>query len=329
MSLASFSTLVVSAIAAVAAIVIGLSWLIARLWCMPRRRIPARGPLDYGLVDEPILFSSNGVPLRGWLIPPASRQDPAPTVIVAHGWSGNAADMLPAARVLREAGFAVALYDARGHGASGKDGPITILKFAEDIRACLDYLGTRPDLDPGRIGVLGHSLGGSGALLAAAMDPRVRAVVSCSAFADPRTITADFLRRFHIPLWPFLPLVCRFIERWLGTRMEDVAPKNVIGRIRAPLLLLHGARDRFIPPQHMEVLYGAARSARAESRRLANRHHFDVTTDTRCGAEIVAFFGEHLGGSVPLRPNDEPLSIGGEVGLAAHVVRSPAPPIAR
>lgn len=329
MSLASVSTLVGIAIAAAAALVIGLSWLIARLWCMPRRRIPARGPLDYGLPFEPISFSSNGVPLRGWLIPPASGRVPAPTVIVAHGWSGNAADMLPAARVLRATGLAAALFDARGHGASGKDGPITILKFAEDIRACLDHLGTRPDLDPARIGVLGHSLGGSGAILAASVDPRIRAVASCSAFADPRTITADFLRRFHIPLWPFLPLVCRFIERWLGTGMGDVAPKNAIGRIRAPLLLLHGARDRFIPPEHMEVLYGAARRECAESRRLANRHHADVTTDARCGEEIVAFFGNLLGRPVPMRLDDEPLSTGGEAPLAPHEVRSPAPPIAR
>ena len=294
MSLANFSALVIIAVAATAGLVIGLSWAIARLWCMPRRRIPSKGPLDYGLAYEPISFSSNDVPMRGWFIPPASRPDPAPTVIVAHGWSGNAADMLPAARVLQRAGLAVALYDARGHGTSGKDGPITILKFAEDIQACLDYLGSRSDVDPDRIGLLGHSLGGSGALLAASVDSRVHAVVSCSAFADPRTITADFLRRLHIPLWPFLPLVCRFIERWLGTRMEEVAPKNRAGRIRAPLLLLHGTRDQFIPPKHMEALYGAVSHERVEMRRLLNRHHVDVTTDANCGDEIVAFFEKHL-----------------------------------
>jgi len=327
MSLASSATLAAIAVTTAAALVIGLSWLIARLWCMPRRRIPARGPLDYALAYQPISFSSDGVPLRGWLIPPAPKRDPAATVIVAHGWSGNAADMLPAARVLHAAGFAVALFDARGHGTSGGDGPITIVKFAEDIRACLDCLETRPDVDPGRIGLLGHSIGGSGALLAASVDARVRAVVSCSAFADPRMITADFLRRFHIPLRPFLPLVCRFIERWLGTRMEDIAPKTRISRIEAPLLLLHGTRDRFIPPQHMEILYGAARRERAESRRLANRRHADVTTDARCGEEIVAFFGNHLSRPVPAGADDKKCSVGEP--LAPPQVRPPAPPIAR
>jgi pimeloyl-ACP methyl ester carboxylesterase len=282
------------AVAGTAGLVIGFSWLIARLWCAPRRRAPLKDPMDYGLAYEPVSFTSNNGPLRGWFVPRAPGPGPAPTVIVAHGWSGNAADMLPAARILHGAGFAVALYDARGHGSSGKDGPITILKFAEDIETCLDYLGTRSDVDHDRIGLLGHSLGGSGALLAASEDSRVHAVVSCSAFADPRTITADFLSRLHIPCWPFLSLVCRFIERWLGTNMEEVAPKNRISRISAPLLLLHGARDRFIPPEHMDALYGASRHDRVEVRRLLNRHHADVRTDARCGDEIVAFFGQHL-----------------------------------
>ena len=126
------------------------------------------------------------------------------------------------------------------------------------------------------------------------MDRRVRAVVSCSAFADPRTITADFLRRFHVPIWPFLALVCAFIERWLGTTMEDVAPENHIGQIEVPLLRIHGEQDRFIPPAHAARLYAMADPERAQMRLLAGRRHFDVTKDVRCGAEIVQFFRAHL-----------------------------------
>ncbi len=126
------------------------------------------------------------------------------------------------------------------------------------------------------------------------MDRRVRAVVSCSAFSDPRAITADFLRRLHIPLWPFLPLVCLFIERWLGTRMESVTPARRVGEIGVPLLLLHGDSDRFIPPAHMEALYTQAARDRVEMRHLPDRRHADVTTDAGCGEEIVGFFSTHL-----------------------------------
>ncbi len=297
MSVGGVLTLVAAGASTVIALVIALSWVIARLWCAPRRRPASKSPVDYDLPYELITFRSKNVAIRGWLIPPASEPGPTATIVLAHGWSGNAADMLPAARVLHRARFAVVLYDARGHGVSGKDGPITILKFAEDIRACLDYLGTRPDVGHSRIGLLGHSVGGSSALLAASMDSRVQAVVSCSAFADPRTITKDFLMRLHIPVWPFLSLVCRFIERWLGTSMEEVAPDRRIGQIKAPLLLLHGESDRFIPPAHMEALYAMADHDRAEMRSLRNRRHADVTTDAKCGDEILAFFGKHLSGA--------------------------------
>jgi pimeloyl-ACP methyl ester carboxylesterase len=252
--------------------------------------------MDYDLPYEAISFSSNNVAIRGWFIPQTPKQSPTPIVILAHGWSGNAADMLPAARVLHRAKLAVLLYDARGHGMSGKDGPITVLKFAEDIRACLDYLGRRVDVNHEHVGLLGHSLGGSAALLATSADSRIHAVVSCSAFAHPRTITRDFLKTLHIPVWPFLPLVCRFIEYWLGTTMEEVAPENRIGRITVPVLLLHGDSDRFVPPAHMEALYAMADHGRAETRTLVSRRHTNVTTDANCGREIVAFFGKHLAG---------------------------------
>lgn len=281
-------------VAAIAALVIGLSWLLARLWCAPRRRAPVKTPADRGLAYEPLSFPSGGVALHGWFIGSAGESYPAATIILAHGWSGNSADMLPAARVLHAAGFAVVAYDARGHGSSGKDGPITILKFAEDIEACLDYLATRPEIDPARIGILGHSLGGAGAILAAASDSRLRAVVSCSAFAHPRTITEDFLRRLRVPAWPFLWLVCRFIEHWLGRTMNEVAPQRWVARIDGPVLLLHGEHDRFIPSAHMQALHAAADRDRTRMHLLRNRRHANVTTDVGCGEEIVAFFEEHL-----------------------------------
>ena len=51
-------------------------------------------------------------------------------------------------------------------------------KWVADARRVVDFIGTLPDADSARIGIMGHSLGGKMALYAAAMDPRIRAVVS-------------------------------------------------------------------------------------------------------------------------------------------------------
>jgi dipeptidyl aminopeptidase/acylaminoacyl peptidase len=275
---------------AIVALVIAFSWVFARLWCKPKREPPTRTPADYELPFESVSYSSHGVPVRGWFVPGESDASLHPVVILAHGWSRNGAEMLPLASLLHEAGFAVLLYDSRGHGLSGEDGPITIRKFAEDIISTTEYLQTRPDVDKGRLGVVGRSIGGAAAILAASAEPRIRAIASCSAFADPQVLTRNQLARMHIPTWPVTWLVCRFIERWLGTTMDKVTPQNRIGQIKGSLLLIHGDTDQFTSPSNMEALYERAPRERTERLLIPGRGHSDVMRDTRCGQRIVAFF---------------------------------------
>jgi hypothetical protein len=69
------------ATAALAALVIGLSWLIASLWCAPKRRARSKTPSDCGLSYGRILFSSGKVPVRGSFIGSAFESGPAKAVI--------------------------------------------------------------------------------------------------------------------------------------------------------------------------------------------------------------------------------------------------------
>jgi pimeloyl-ACP methyl ester carboxylesterase len=75
-------------------------------------------------------------------------------------------------------GYGVLLFDRRGEGASDGDPNSLGWGGARDIHAALDYLEQRPDVDPGRIGGLGLSVGGELMLQAAAEDQRLAAVVS-------------------------------------------------------------------------------------------------------------------------------------------------------
>ena len=275
-------------------LVLVVSWVLARLWCKPRRHPSSKTPGDYGLPFEPVSYSSHGVPISGWFVPARSGSSPFPAAILTHGWSTTSRDVLPLARPLSEAGFAVLLYDTRGHGASGEDGPITVRKFAEDIGASFDYLQSRPDVDTARVGIVGRSIGGAAAILAAADDPRIGAVVSCSAFADPHTLTSDYLRMLHVPSWPFCWLVSRFIERWLGTAMRNVTPLHRIGYIAAPVLLIHGEGDRYMLPSNMDLLYSQARQEHTERLLIPGRGHADVLRDPACSREIVAFLSRTL-----------------------------------
>lgn len=275
-------------------LIVAFSWLFARWWCKPRRELPSKTPANHGLSCEIIEFTSNGIPIKGWFLPVVSNPSLPAVIILMHGWSRNASELLQFASLLNTAGFAVLLFDARGHGMSGDDGPITIRKFEEDILAGIDYLERRTDVDAKRIGLFGRSIGGASAILAAAADRRIRALASCSAFADPEALTKDTLRMFHIPSWPIAWLACRFIERWLGIDMKQVAPKNQIGRIDAPILLVHGETDSYIESSNMETLYALAHHERTERLLIPGRGHSDVMRDAECRQAIVAFFGRNL-----------------------------------
>ena len=81
------------------------------------------------------------------------------------------------AGALADAGFLVVRYDKRGIGQSGgRAEAASLADYAEDVIAAVKMLSARKDVDPKRIAVIGHSEGGSVAMIAAAKDKRIAAV---------------------------------------------------------------------------------------------------------------------------------------------------------
>src|SRR6185437_14632086 len=82
------------------------------------------------------------------------------------------------ANAIADAGFIVVRYDKRGVGQSGgRLEAATLADYADDLRAAVKFLADRKDVDPKRIAVIGHSEGGDVALLAAAKDKKIAAIV--------------------------------------------------------------------------------------------------------------------------------------------------------
>ncbi|GAA2645385.1 alpha/beta hydrolase [Streptomyces lunalinharesii] len=120
------------------------------------------------------------VTLRGWLYLPDG-PGPHPAITMAHGYAGVKEHGLePFARAFAENGFVVLLHDHRGFGAS--DGvprqDVDPWRQIADWRRAISYLESRPEVDPGRIGLWGTSYAGGHALVLGATDRRLRAVVA-------------------------------------------------------------------------------------------------------------------------------------------------------
>lgn len=142
---------------------------------VPRSELGALTPGDRGFAYEDVKFTTaDGVNLSGWYIPSPN----GTAVALLHGASSNRSRVLDHAVVLASRGYGVLLYDARGQGRSGGRAMNLGWYGDLDITAAVDFLRSRPDVDPRRIGAVGLSMGGEQAIGALAADPRLRAVVA-------------------------------------------------------------------------------------------------------------------------------------------------------
>jgi len=228
-----------AAYAAVLAACLALIWLgQRRLIYFPIAGVPT--PEEIGLAGiEPVTFTTaDGLTLGGWFV-----ASPGPlakvTVLVFNGNAGNRAHRGFLAAALRRHGFQVLLFDYRGYG--GNPGSPTEQGLAADSRAAMAYLVGRPDVDASRIVYFGESLGTAVAVSLAVEHPPAAVVLR-----SPFTSMAD-VGQHH---YPFLPVRLLLRDRF--------ASIDRIQRIRAPLLVIAGDRDRIVPIENSRRLYGAA-----------------------------------------------------------------------
>lgn len=256
------------------------------------RRVPSqRTPESLGVPFSDVRFpTANRRTLHGWWIPCDETRRPA--LILVHGWGRNAERMLPYVAILRPMGYHLLAFDARHHGASDRDGHASMKKFSQDICAALDFLARRAEVDSGRLGVLGLSIGGSAAIHAAAHDARLRAVVTVGAFAHPREAMLEM--GFGKPwLAPAMPFVFRFMEWRVGARFDELAPERQITRVAGRVLLIHGERDTVVPASDAHRLARAAQG-HAELCVLPGRGHSDVHLEPTLPARLEGFFAAML-----------------------------------
>jgi pimeloyl-ACP methyl ester carboxylesterase len=165
----------------------------------PHRHPPEHDPSFLGLAYETVTVpTEGGVELPAWWIP-ARGGASGPAVLLVHGWESARDRTLPNANILNAAGFHVLTLDIRGHGSNPPEElPLTAGEFGTDALAGVQALLARKDVTA--VGILGHSMGGIGALLAAAAEPRVGAVIAASAPADPYRLTRQTFRLAKLPL---------------------------------------------------------------------------------------------------------------------------------
>lgn len=198
---------------------------------------PSRPPRD----ADVRWIDAGGARVETWFLPARNaRTGRSPAVLLAHG-NGETIDDLPGlVGPLRDLGVSVLLVEYPGYGrSSGVPSEDSIRKT---FAGAYDLLAARPDVDPERIAVFGHSLGG-GAVCTLLGSRRVAAAVLLSTFPSARV----FASRYLAP----------------GFLVRDAYDNAAALRAyEGPVLVLHGTRDEVVPVESASRLRDAARHAR-------------------------------------------------------------------
>jgi alpha-beta hydrolase superfamily lysophospholipase len=332
---------------------------------LPHRSPVETSPADFGLAFEQVEIPAGDRHLVGWLVPAVTEGAPKkarssartkaaagtaakptsaaavanalpeqperrPAIVVVHGWESNRGRTFAHVRYLHAAGFHCLVFDVRGHGDSPEETlPINVPEFAEDTTAAVRWVATRAEVSA--VGVLGHSMGGTGAIVAASHEPLIKAVVSASAPADLVRMTRKTFQMagMQIPELIATPLAWFTAAVLLIPRrhsVEDASATAAAARYRGPLLLIHGAQDHGVPVAHLELIARAAVDARGreddppvETLVLPDFGHRWLYEDAGCRRKTATFFARWLGGPVAAATAGE--------RAAAYVVERPVDPI--
>lgn len=194
------------------------------------------------------------------------------------------------ADTLGRRGIAVLRLDDRGVGGSGGDPAGTSADFADDIRAAVAYLRARPEIDPARIALVGHSEGGMIAPMIAATDPRLAGIVLMAGTAFNGRQIIDFQIANGVRGTPSIAeadrdsVIAASRAQFDSTTARSAwmrfflayEPLPTARKVKQPVLILQGARDQQVRPEEADLLERALRTSgntRVTKRVFPDRNH--------------------------------------------------------
>ncbi len=203
----------------------------------------ARTPRDVGLDYQDLYFTTaDNARLNGWFIPhPQARA----TMVWFHGNAGNIGDRVGNIKLLHDkCAISIFIFDYRGYGRS--PGSPSETSAYLDGAAAMEYVQRQLKVESRDLVIFGRSLGAAVAVEMASRYPS-RAVI----LESPFTSIGD-MARVILPWLPIGPL--------LSAKFDNLAK---VGKLSAPLLVLHGERDEIIPFAQGQQVFAAGREPKA------------------------------------------------------------------
>lgn len=213
-------------------------------------------PRAFGMAYEDIYFTAeDGIKLNGWWIPGTGSPI---TLLWFHGNGGNISHRLEIIKLRRDRlGVNIFIFDYREYGRS--EGKVSEEGTYRDGNAAFRYVRGRPGLDPDKIVFFGESLGS-----AVAVEMAIRHGGCAALILESPFLSISAMARVSFPFLPVGPL--------LRTKYDTISK---IGKVRAPILIVHGEFDEIVPFEQGRRLFEAAPEPK-EFYTIRGAHHNDT-----------------------------------------------------
>jgi pimeloyl-ACP methyl ester carboxylesterase len=178
---------------------------------------------------------------RGWFFPGFRG---APTVILLHGYQSSRGELLTLVSALQDHQYNVFVFDFAAHGANAG---VTTFGYteAEEVRAAIDIIAKRNDVDATRFGLWGYNLGAYAALREAEKDPRVRALALDAVYDSPKQMVKIGVEKTGVGGFPLMVKSAQMCFEWMNHEHKNDPPLSAgIGKMAGvPMLFIEAADD--------------------------------------------------------------------------------------
>jgi len=238
---------------------------------------------------ERVAIPFEGKTLYGILRKPAGAARP-PVVVMSVGLDSTKEETAAYEEPFHPRGMATLVFDGPGQGEAQYDIPIRG-NYETAVTAVIDYIETRNDLDTGRIGMWGVSLGGYYAPRATAFEQRIKA---CIALGGPFDMGAA---------WDGLPDLTKQTFQFRSHSRDFAEAKKVAstlslvglaGKITVPIFIVNGRQDRVIPPADAERLAREVKGP-VELMMIEDGNHIANNRGYRWRSQSADWMAEKLG----------------------------------
>src|SRR5437667_2455259 len=259
---------------------------------------PQRTSTDISMESFPgrpeiVGFSVAGLGKReGWFFPGLRG---APTIVLCHGYESSRGELLTLVSALQDHQYNVFVCDFVGHG--GNAGTTSFgYRETPELKAAMDAIAKRGDVDPNSFGVWGHNMGAYVATRQAEGDKRVRALVLDSVFDRPEQMVKVEVGKTGLGGFPFMARAAELSFDWLNYEHHQDPP------LSARLSVLAGVPKLFLQPADEHELGDSTRQLFTKSPEprelvvLAHGNYVSLPEEEKRSYEnrVVSFFLLHL-----------------------------------